>query len=103
MSHLHHGYLPPKYYTPNRYYDSMHISSINNLLLKYKEIARYVKQPDWYVKGVALYFTYDKEVYVIYPWDMGISREIFEILSNRLADDLYTLGAFDIHYTGELD
>ena len=81
----------------------MHIQQINKLLSLYKESAKEIKEPEWYSKGVALYFTFDDDEYVLHPKDIDATGEVFEMLENRIADDLYAIGAYDIYCTGMLD
>lgn len=97
------GYQCPKYYKPKKYSESMHINEINELLLKYKEKAILIKEPEWYSKYVALYFTYSDEAYVIYPSDISTSSEKFEVLEKDFADDLYNIGAYDMYCSGMID
>ncbi len=98
------GYLHEKYRNnPKAYGDTKHIPIINYLLEFYEEEAKKVKEADWYAKNVAIYFTYDEEVFVIYPSDINTSSEIFEILQNDIADDLYHLGAYDMFCSGDID
>ena len=97
------GYLHQKYWHPKNYTEYMHVPAINDLIPKYAEIAKRTKEPDWYVKCVGLYFTYEDEPYVIYPNDIHTSAEIFEILENDFANDLFTVGAYDIYCGGMID
>ncbi len=97
------GYKHEKYWDPKKYTEFNHIPEINYLIQVYTEKAKQIEEPDYYVKGVALYFTYEEESYVIYPSDINTSGEIFEILENNFADDLYNVGAYDIFCDGDLD
>ena len=97
------GYLHEKYWSPKKYADTKHIPLINYLLEYYEDHAKTIEEPDWYAKGVAIYFTYENEFYVIYPSDINTSSEKFEMLQNNIADDLYHLGAYDIFCDGMID
>ena len=97
------GYKHEKYLHPKKYADTKHIPAINSLVQTYTEEASKIEQPDYYVKGVALYFTYEEEAYVIYPYEINTSGEIFEILEDKFADDLYNIGAYDIFCDGMID
>lgn len=97
------GYLHQKYWHPKNYTDSMHIPAINDFIPKYAEKAKQIEKPDWYAKYAGLYFTYDGEAYALYPGDINTSAEIFAILEDDFADDLYNIGAYDIYCAGMID
>ena len=97
------GYLHQKYWHPKEYRDLMHIPALNDLISKYTAIASQTEQPNWYVKGVGLYFTFEDEAYAMYPGDIHTSAEIFELLENGFAEDLYSIGAYDLYCAGMLD
>ena len=62
-----------------------------------------MSQPDWYIKGAALYFTYNEECYVILPQHLSTSDEIFEDLVDDMTERLYIIGAYDMFYSGMMD
>ena len=70
---------------------------------RYKKWAAEMKQPEWYVKGAAVYYTYKDEVYVVKPVRLACSNEVFECLSDGLTESMYKLGAYDMFYSGEMD
>ena len=97
------GYRHAKYEGAVDYTSAGHIPAINTLLQSYREKARSAKAPDWYVKGAALYFTYEEKAYVIHPADLGTSSEVFDTLERALTDDLFAIGAYDMFYAGMMD
>ena len=97
------GYRHPKYADAVDYTSVRHIPALNTLLLSYSEKAKSAKVPNWYVKGAALYFTYDENAYVIWPADLGTSSEVFDTLERALTDDLFAIGAYDMFYAGMMD
>lgn len=97
------GYLHEKYWSSKSYAETMHMLDINSLIQKYTEKAKTIEEPCWYAKGVALYFTYNEDVFVIYPDDINTSPEKFEILQSELVDDLYNAGAYDMFCSGDID
>ena len=97
------GYQHQKYWHPKSYVAFMHVPAINDLIPKYVERARNTNEPDWYAKDVALYFTYEDEAYALYPSNIHASPEVFELLENDFADDLYDVGAYDIYCSGMMD
>lgn len=97
------GYRHAKYAAAVDYASTMHIPALNTLLLSYSEKAKSAKAPIWYVKGAALYFTYDEKAYVIHPADLGTSSEVLDTLERTLTDDLFALGAYDMFYAGMMD
>ena len=77
--------------------------AINEVLKEFTIKAHNVEEPDWYVKGACLYFTYDEEYYAIGPTSINTTAEIFDRLSRLLEDALYDAGAYDMFYAGMID
>lgn len=83
--------------------DTEGLDEINRMLDGYIDLAKVRRQPEWYVKYAAVYFTYDEKYYVIYPARLNTSGEIFECFATSIINDLFDLGAYDMFYSGMLD
>ena len=97
------GYHAPQYWHAKSYHDCPDIQKINRVLEVFKEKAKHTKEPDWYVKGACLYFTYDDDYYAMGPGSIDTTPEIFDRLSRELEDALYEIGAYDMFYGGMID
>jgi len=97
------GYLAPQYYDAQSYIECPNIMAINEVLKEFTIKAQNMAEPDWYVKGACLYFTYDEVYYVIGPTCIDTTAEIFDRLSFQLEDALYDAGAYDMFYAGMID
>lgn len=97
------GYLAPQYYEAKPYSYYGNIEAVNIVLIKFAMLAKFVEEPDWYVKGAALYFTYGNEFYVIEPGCVDTTAGRFDRISRELEDALYEVGAYDMFYAGMMD
>lgn len=97
------GYLAPQYYEAKIYSYYGNIKDVNLVLMKFVKLAKSVEEPDWYVKGAALYFTYENEYYVIEPGCVDTTAGRFDRISRELEDALYEVGAYDMFYAGMMD
>ncbi len=97
------GYQAPQYYNAKDYRDYRHITAINGVLEDFAKQAQSIDEPDWYIKGASLYFTYENEYYVIWPGDVDTTPGVFDRMSYRLIDALYDAGASDMFYAGMMD
>lgn len=97
------GYHAPQYWHTKSYRDCSDIEKINRVLEVFKEKAKHTEEPDWYVKGACLYFTYNDDYYEMGPGSINTTPEIFDRLSRELEDALYEIGAYDMFYGGMID
>ena len=97
------GYHHQKYWEAIDYTTANRIPEIDKVLEKFKEKAKTTKEPDWYVKWAALYFTYDGKAYVIGGSDIDASPEVFDVLEREITDALYSVGAYEMFYGGMID
>lgn len=97
------GYHAPQYWHAKSYSDCPDIEKINRVLDVFKEKAKHTEEPDWYVKGACLYFTYNDDYYEMGPGSIDTTPEIFDRLSRELEDALYEIGAYDMFYGGMID
>ena len=101
------GYMAEKYWEigiNNRFRrESGEPDEFGEMFDRYRKKAAGEKQPEWYVKGAAVYYTYKDEVYVVKPGRLACSNEVFECLSDGLIESMYKLGAYDMFYSGEMD
>lgn len=97
------GYLAPQYWNAKGCKECPIANEINKVLDVFKEKAKYIEQPEWYVKGACMYFTYNEDYYAIGHRNIDTSPEIFGRLACDLEDALYEIGAYDMYYAGMLD
>ncbi len=97
------GYLAPQYYDIERHGCSEEPPELTALFDEFLETAKQTAQPCWPVKQAAVYYTYKGKCYETGPWRMDCTQEVFEVLSDKLIDRLYELGAYDMFYAGMLD
>lgn len=97
------GYRARQYWDAKDYMACPNIEAINKVLLRFRERAKTVNEPNWYVKGACLYFTFSEEFYEIGCTSIDSTPEIFDVLSSELEDALYEVGAYDMAYIGLID
>lgn len=97
------GYLAPQYYKCKSIAECPDYRKFKNIFDHYAKEAKTVRQPDWYEKHACLYIMYDKKAYCIYPDLISASPEIFGGLANKMIDETYEIGAYEMFYAGMLD
>ena len=66
----------------------------------------YAKDDNWYpIKNATVEFSLQEGKYVLGPWDLTCDANdyMFERISNTITEDLYSMGAVYVSYTGMLD
>ncbi len=97
------GYRVPQYYECESIAESPDYDKFKKIFDYYAKKAKTVKQPNWYEKYACLYFMYDEKAYCIYPDLISASPEIFGVLADKMIDEMYEVGAYEMFYGGMLD
>ena len=97
------GYVAPQYYDVYMSRCSEEPPELTALFDEFKREAQNISQPCWPVKNATVLYTYKGKCFVVDPWRMDCTQEVFEKLARSLIDRMYELGAYDMFYTGMLD
>ena len=79
------------------------VPGVPEMLKEFRELVKGEDQPPWYVKDAALYFKFEEKAYVIYPWDLDTTSEIFGHFTFEMTDRLYEIGGYEMFYSGMMD